>query len=401
MTKFYLGVDVGKYNHQAALIDENGLALTPAYKFANQSQAINELCQTIKKQLPNNVATVKIGMEATGHYYWHLRDEFLKQGFEVVVFNPIETQTKAKLKLRKVKNDRIDSLIIADLVREKDLKKQNKTLNFHQPDESLKELRQLTRFTARLKKQARFYKQGITVLLERVCPEFESCFKSNIFSKTALMVMREYFINNISERKLINLMAKTSRGRIKVKPAKEIIQVLNNSLGLSYRNGSAKLELSILLDDLETKLRQTKQLEQRIKEMSKNIKEVELIASIKGISERMAAVIYAEIADINRFEKKEQLTAFAGLDPSVKQSGTYLRKQGNHISKRGPKYLRQELYFAAKTAIIFDPELKAYYLKKKTEGKHYNCMMIAIARKILMRVWAVLKQKRPYELRTA
>ncbi|OIP55734.1 hypothetical protein CO134_04000 [Candidatus Kuenenbacteria bacterium CG_4_9_14_3_um_filter_39_14] len=400
MTKFYLGVDVGKYNHQAALINENGLVLTPAYKFANQSQAINELCQTIKKQLPDKQTAVKVGMEATGHYYWHLRDELLKQGFEVVVFNPIETQTKAKLKLRKVKNDRIDSLIIADLVREKDLKKQGETTSFNQPDERLKELRQLTRFTTRLKKQARFYKQGITVLLERICPEFESCFK-NVFSKTALVVMREYFIKNISEKKLINLMAKTSRGRIKTEQAKEIIQALNNSLGLSYRNESAKLELSILLDDLGTKLSQIKQLEQRIKDMSENIKEVELIASIKGVSERMASVIYAEISNINRFEKKEQLTAFAGLDPAVKQSGTYLRKQGNHISKRGPKYLRQELYFAAKTAIIFDPELKAYYLKKKTEGKHYNCIMIAISRKILMRIWAVLKQKRPYELRTA
>jgi transposase len=400
MTKFYLGVDVGKYSHQAALINENGLALAPAYKFANQSQAINELCQTIKKQLPDKETTVKVGMEATGHYYWHLRDELLKQGFEVAVFNPIETQTKAKLKLRKVKNDRIDSLIIADLVREKDLKQQNETVSFNQPNEQLKELRQLTRFTARLKKQARFYKQGITVLLERICPEFENCFK-NVFSKTALMVAREYFINNRSERKLINLMAKTSRGRIKAESAKTIIQILNSSLGLSYRNESAQLELAILLDDLETKLKQIQQLEQRIKAMSQDFKEVELIASIKGVSERMAAVIYAEIGNINRFGKKEQLTAFAGLDPAVKQSGTYLRKQGNHISKRGPKYLRQELYFAAKTAIIFDPELKAYYLKKKAEGKHYNCVMIAIARKILMRVWAVLKQNRPYEVRPA
>lgn len=395
MIKFYLGVDVGKYAHQATLVNEKGIVLAPSWHFANRSEAISKLCETIKKQLPLK-ATVKVGLEATGHYYWHLRDELLKQGFEVVVFNPIETQTKAKTKLRKVKNDKTDSLIIAQLVREKEGQGQNN----YQPDEQLKELRQLTRFNERLKKQARFYKQSISVLLERICPEFTTCFPHNTFLKTSLMVMREYFINQAGERKLINLMAKTSRGRIKAEKAKRIMKQLNDSLGVSYRNESVQLELTILLGDLEAKLKQIKLVEKKIKEMSKNIDEVKIISSIKGVSDCMAAVVFAEIQDINRFQRKEQLTAFAGLDPSVKQSGTYWRKQGNHISKRGPKYLRQQLYFAAKTAIIFDPELKTYYLKKKAEGKHYNCIMIAIARKILMRIWAVLKQKRPYELRT-
>ncbi len=394
MTKFYLGVDVGKYAHQATLIDEKGMAFAPSWHFANRGQSISELCETIKKQLPLET-TVKAGMEATGHYYWHLRDEFLKQGFEVVVFNPIETQVKAKLKLRKVKNDKTDSLIIAQITREKEGQPQNN----YQPDEQLKELRQLTRFSERLKKQARYYKQSISVLLERLCPEFSTCFPHNIFLKTPLMVMREYFINQTGERRLMNLIVKTSRGRTKTEKAKDIIEQLNNSLGVSYRNESAGLEFTLLLGDLEAKLKQIKLVEKKIKEMSKNIDDVKIISSIKGISDYMAAVVFAEIQDINRFQRKEQLTAFAGLDPSVKQSGTYWRKQGNHISKRGPKYLRQQLYYAAKTAIIFDPELKAYYLKKKAQGKHYNCIMIAIARKILMRIWAVLKQKRPYELR--
>ena len=112
-------------------------------------------------------------------------------------------------------------------------------------------------------------------------------------------------------------------------------------------------------------------------------------------------MILCEIGNINRFSNKGQLTAFAGLDASVKESGEYRRKQGNHISKRGSKHLRRQLYYAAKTAIMFDPELTAYYQKKKEQGKHYNVIMIAVARKILMRCYAVLKQKRLYELRNS
>lgn len=118
-----------------------------------------------------------------------------------------------------------------------------------------------------------------------------------------------------------------------------------------------------------------------------------------GVSPFSAAVYLSEIGNIDRFKNKNQLTAFAGIDASVCESGNYKRKQGNRISRRGSKYLRKQLYYAAKTAVIFDPELKKFYLKKKKEGKHYNLIMIAVARKILMRIYIVLKQKRLYEVR--
>ena len=108
----------------------------------------------------------------------------------------------------------------------------------------------------------------------------------------------------------------------------------------------------------------------------------------------------AELGDVSRFATKHQLTAFAGIDASVFESGEYKRKQGNRISKRGSKYLRKQLYYAAKTASIFDPEMKKFYEKKKSEGKHYNVIMIAVARKILMRIYAVMKQKRLYEVKS-
>ena len=391
--EFYLGVDVAKYQHQATLINSRGMIIGQSFQFSNSQAGFDFLWGRIKKQLPQK-AVVIVGMEATGHYYWHLKDYFIQQGITVKVFNPIETQTLAKTKIRKVRNDRLDSLLIAELTSKK------QCLPLKNEKEKVKQLRELTRFSEKLKGQARFYKQEISSLMERLCPEFSAHF-SQIFLKTPLMMIKEYFLNNVSKEELIEKIVRTSKARIKKDKAREIVLILDNSLGKNYRWENSKLQLRLLLQSLTLVETQIKEVRENIKKLSSKFKEVEYLTSIKGISHYLASVILGEVGKIDKFSNKKQLTAFAGLDPSVKQSGSYNRKQGNHISKRGSKYLRRQLYYAAKTAVIFDPELKAFYEKKKAQGKHYNVIIIAVARKLLMRVYVLLKQKRPYELRIA
>lgn len=392
--QFYLGIDIGKHQHQATLINHQGLMVGESLRFNNQLSDFKILWQTIQNQLPSQ-AIVKAGLEATGHYYWHLKDYLISKGIPVEVINPIETQLKARTKIRKVKNDKTDSLLIAEITSRR--KHSQPTFEHNQ---KIKQLRELTRFSEKLKSQARFYKQEISTLLERICPEFNSCF-NNLFLKTPLMIIQEYFLSRTSKQDLIQNIIKTSRNRIKTSQAQEIIAALNHSLGCNYRNLNTKLQLKMLLQSLNLVSKQIEKVQQHIQKASQRFNEIQYISSIKGISQYMASVILSEINSIERFANKNQLTAFAGLDASVKQSGAYQRQQGNHISKRGSKYLRKQLYYAAKTAAIFDPELKQYYLKKKAQGKHYNVIMIAIARKLLMRIYALLKQKRLYELRTA
>jgi len=393
--EFCLGIDVGKYHHQASLINEHQTMVGESLKFNNDQIGFEKLRQTIIAQLPPQTA-VKIGMEATGHYYWHLKKYLLEHGFNhLEIINPIETQRVAKTRIRKIKNDKVDSLAIAKIISSREISP------CAQDDQELKQLRELTRFCEKLKGQSRFYKQEIITLIERLCPEFSANF-SNIFLATPLMVIEKYFIENVEKDELARLITKTSRGRIKEDKAKHIIDILNNSLGSYYQSENAAFQLKLILQSLKMIKDQIKQIQDQIKKQSQNFKqEIAFVESIKGVSNYMASAILSELGDVNRFKNKGQIVAFAGLDPSVKESGQYKRKQGNHISKRGSKYLRKQLYYAAKTSILFDPELKAFYQKKKAQGKHYNVIMVAIARKILLRVQAVLKQKRPYELRSS
>ncbi|MBU4466749.1 IS110 family transposase [Patescibacteria group bacterium] len=390
---FYLGVDVGKYHHQATLIDNQKVMIGQSFRFENNLASFENLTQTIKKQLPSE-AIVKVGMESTGHYYWQLKNYLLENGFNYLqVINPIETQELSKIRIRKVKNDRIDSLAIAQIISQKNIQS-------CQENPELNQLKNLTRFAEKLKSQKRFYQQELTVLLERICPEFFANF-SRISLPTPLAIIKGYFLENMNSEQLIAKAIKTSRGRLKEDKAQKIIKDLNNSIDAYYRHENINLQLKMILSSMELIKDQIEEIKTQIEKTGKDFKEIEYLSSIKGVSNYLASVILSEIGDINRFERKEQLTAFAGLDASVKESGQYHRKQGNHISKRGSKYLRRQLYYVAKTAIMHDPELKKYYEKKKSEGKHYNVTIIAVARKILMRCYAVLKQKRLYEVRVS
>lgn len=393
---FCLGIDIGKYHHQATLINDEQQIVGQSIRFDNSLSGFASLLRMIKEHLPKS-ALIKVGMEATGHYFWHLKDYLLKSGFkDLYVFNPIMTQRLAKTRIRKVKNDRIDSLLIAQLTSKQPA---NFDLSGQANSQDLKQLKELTRFCEKLKSQKRFYQQQLSVLTERICPEFVGYFQS-IFLATPIKIIKEYFLNNLNSEQLILQIVKTSRQRIGPSKAKDIISALDNSLGQGFRSQATGWQLKMILDSFDLIIKQITEVKDRIIQMSQEIEEIKYLDSCPGISPYIASVILAEIDDINRFNRPEQLTAFAGLDPSVKESGEYQRTQGNHISKRGSKYLRKQLYYAAKTAIIFDPELKAYYQKKKGQGKHYNVIVIAVARKILERCYVVLKQKRPYELRS-
>jgi len=150
-------------------------------------------------------------------------------------------------------------------------------------------------------------------------------------------------------------------------------------------------ELQVCIDTIEQSIKAfRKKAEEEV-----DSKLVKLLCSIPGVGETIATVLLAEIGDINQFKSDKALVAYAGLDPKVKQSGGRLH-HNTHLTKRGSPYLRQMLYTGASIAQRHDKELKAYYEKKRAEGKRYKEATIAVSRKLLNRVYAVLKRQTPY-----
>jgi len=122
---------------------------------------------------------------------------------------------------------------------------------------------------------------------------------------------------------------------------------------------------------------------------------LKLLQSIPGIGQALSQIILAEIGDINRFKDSSSLIAYAGIDPKVRQSGAILAKN-THITKRGSPYLRRAVFMAASIGMRYDPEMRAYYDKKRGEGRRYKEAVIALSRKMINRIYAVWKRKTPY-----
>lgn len=123
-----------------------------------------------------------------------------------------------------------------------------------------------------------------------------------------------------------------------------------------------------------------------------------LLQTIPGIGPIGAATLMAEVSDITKFSSGKALVAYCGLDPKVKQSGKGLH-HNTQLTKRGSPYLRRAIFFAANVAEIHNAELKSYYQMKRAEGKFYKEATIAVARKLLYRIYAVWKRQTPYVAR--
>lgn len=149
--------------------------------------------------------------------------------------------------------------------------------------------------------------------------------------------------------------------------------------------------LNINMNQLETSVSLLREKTQGSIEES----QFNLLMSIPGIGKTIAPILIAEIGDINQFKSGQALIAFSGFDPRVKQSGKGLH-HNTHLTKRGSPYLRHALFVSASIAQRYDEQLKAYYVKKRDEGKQYKEATIAVARKLLYRVYAVLKRQTPY-----
>jgi transposase len=121
-----------------------------------------------------------------------------------------------------------------------------------------------------------------------------------------------------------------------------------------------------------------------------------LLQTIPGIGPYVSASIVGEIQDMQRFRSAKAVTAFAGLDPKIRQSGKTFNSTG-HLTKRGSSYLRRSIFIAASVAKRCDPKMKALYDKKRNEGKSYTVATCVMSRKLLAIVRAVWLSGKPYD----
>lgn len=151
---------------------------------------------------------------------------------------------------------------------------------------------------------------------------------------------------------------------------------------------------------------QLRQLEEQLAQVERELKDLldqddtlkarsALLTSIKGGGATTARQLLAEIPDWSVFASADELVAYAGLNPSQRQSGS---KRGySKISKQGNAHVRKTLYFPALSAMQHHPQLKVFAERLKAAGKPKMAVVVAVMRKLLVLAYAILKSGQPYD----
>ena len=385
-----IGIDIAKRSHEACILDTSGKMKGKPFSFPNSHSGADTLLSQIQKHNPDSLP-IEFGMEATGHYWLALYSRLIQDGFTVHVINPIQSDSLRNLYIRKTKTDMVDAFLIAEVIR---FGRFSQT-SLAEPD--LIALRQLCRYRFCLVDQISDVKRKVVSLLDQVFPEYETLF-SDIFGRSSRTMLADFstpeeFLAVDTER-LASILARTSRGRLGLKQANKIQDAARQSFGV-------KLGVEALVFELRQLVAQIGFLEEQLAALGDQISQYYdrfpcTLHTVPGIGKILAAAILSEIGDAVRFSAPEKLVAFAGIDPSIRQSGQFVGNH-SHMSKRGSPYLRRAIWLASSASTLYNPVMKAFYQKKRDEGKAHRTAVGAVCRKLLYTVFALLKSGQPYD----
>ena len=389
-----VGIDVAKDKHDCFILSSEGEVLADVFTIPNNMDGFQLLMEKIHC-CTSSQDSIKVGLEATGHYSYNLLGFLLDRGLPTYVLNPLHTNLYRKsLSLRKTKTDRVDARTIAAMLLSDVGLKPYTAIAYHN-----EELKSLTRYRFDKVQERAKLKQSVSRLVCILFPELEKLVPSlHLVSVYALLEefpgAKQIAAANLTRLKF--LLADASKGHYGRDMAVTIRDAARASIGSFMPAKSLELRHTIrLIRELDADIADIEESIQSIMEQLHSP-----ITTIPGIGFRMAAMILAEVGDFSRFDSPNKVLAYAGLSPSTYQSGQ-LNNCYAHMEKRGSRYLRFAIYNATKYVCHWDPTFAAYLAKKRAEGKHYNVALSHAAKKLVRLIYAMEKSGLPYQPRTA
>ena len=361
----YVGIDIAKLNHFATAISSDGEVLLEPFKFTNDNDGF---CLLASKLNSFEKDQIIIGLESTAHYGNNLLMFLVPKGYNVCLINPIQTAQMRKNNIRKTKTDKVDTIVICKVL----MMHPHRFVTLY--DIGLMQLKNLGRFRQKIVKQRTRLKIQLTSYVDQVFPELQYFFKSGIHHKGCYALLKEAptpeAIASMHLTHLTHLLKSSSHGHFQKETAIELRVLAQKSVGTSDKSLSIQITQSI--EQIELLDRQLELIESEMKDIVSSLDSV--IMTIPGIGYVNGGMILGEIGDITRFSNPSKLLAFAGLDPSVYQSGNFEAKH-TRMSKRGSRALRYALINAAHNVVKNNKTFNNYYHQKVSEGRsHYNAL---------------------------
>lgn len=369
---YLIGIDISKYKHDCFIATEAGEIIKDSFSFDNDAKGFGQLLDVLQMLDPSQ--TKRIGLEATGHYGYNLKVFLDRHGFGYMEFNPfLVKKLSTGLSLRKTKTDKADARLLSMILLSVDYRVYP-VKSYH-----IQELKSLTRYYKALVKKRSKELVVLTNTLDLIFPEFKPFFK-NKFSQTAYFILEHYQtpekIARMSYQNFERLHS-LSKGRLSYARFLRLKDLAKNTVGSSSE---------ILVFEMKSCVRLIRGINQEIKALESLLKEWTLkidspVFSIKGIGFVSALSLIAEYGNFVSFASSSQMLSFAGLEPSVNQSGT--SNKPGHMVKRGSGYLRETLMNIAVPFMMHNPVAYQYYHKKRSEGKPHRVALSHVAKKLI------------------
>lgn len=383
--QYFLGIDIAKDSFDIALIDNNQKLLKKKSKYPMGYDGFDEFEKLLQCYPKNELLIV---CESTGIYHLNLLSFLLEKEYRCALVNPMLIKAHIQSStLRKSKTDTIDAKYIA-------------LFGFYHHNnlslatsELFSSIKPLLRERVALSQEVAKLKTEIKALVDQLFYELSKNY--NIFTKSILHLLLQApsrkRVRNLKEQKIQRILDSASEGKAKLS-AKTIKELAKRSIGIS----SSSLEAI-----LQSKIRRLLTLQEEITLLEKRVEEeidqdlnsdITILSSISGIGKTTAISFLGELGSINKFSSYKKLCAFIGTDPAIYQSGSSLYSFGK-ITKRGNRYLRRTLWLMALGVIRNTHTFRAYFTKKRDEGKSFKQAVIATANKLLRTIYAMLKNK--------
>ncbi len=390
--RYVVGLDVGSDTCLVAVLAPDKRVVRKPFAIANAAAGFTHLDQQLA-QLGCAPHEIVVGLEATGRY-WETVYYFLQQrGYRLVLLHPAQTHQFAQRRGLRAKTDKLDAVTIARALLSDDVRPA------YVPNELTATYRDLVRLHSNLSDEAARYKNEIQDLLVVLFPEFTQVFKDPT-RKTALAVLHAYpsaqAIATVGGAAITAILQATAPRNYGPDTAERLVTLAKRSSASPVAVAARGRSLALLADQLSHTQTNIAELEREIERLLRRDDGATGLQSVPEFGAKTVAVLRAELGEVERFQRSDQVVAYAGLDVTVRESGKW--KGQRKLSKRGSGALRRTLYLAALRCVRQEGSaFGAYYRALGARGLQGNAALVAVMRKMLVVAYHLLRSGETYD----
>ena len=391
-----VGIDVSKGKSMVAILRPYGEIVVSPFVVKHTASNLNSLVDLIKSVDGES----RIVMEHTGRYYEPIIRRLSDADLFVSAINPKLIKDFGDNSLRKVKSDKADAVKIARYA----LDTWTELRQYSLMDEIRFQLKIMNRQFGFYMKQKTAMKNNLIGILDQTYPGVNTYFDSPArsdgsqkwvdFATTYWHVdcVRKMSLNAFTDH--YRQWCKRKKYIFNQSKAEEIYGTSKELVPILPKDELTKLIIKQAVEQLNTVSTTVESLRTLMNETAAKLPEYPVVMNMNGVGPSLGPQLMAEIGDVTRFTHKGAITAFAGVDPGVNESGSYEQKSVS-TSKRGSAELRKTLFQVMDCLIKTMPQDDPVYLfmnKKRAQGKSYYVYMTAGANKFLRIYYGRVKE---------